>query len=309
MSPTTGKLIGIPTALSYVVDEVRKCFVVNIYLNPQNQYVYSLKFSVNKPFFKLETEGYVIPTNRLSFSNKKRFYAVNDRLGADGNRILDAAYDIAVTAFVNDSFPRLKDWTYTTRYQITNSSGFTFPNESTTEVYLVKRFLQREDCYDVTSFIYGKEIPGLLQGRFCTKLGINVSLEVVAGLQLGIPAQWHLSVPEFGNSSCITVASGDGQVYVAHLPSITPQQQNTNCLQWGVTLSNTVVYVPLVVGVNGMGGFTAVITHNYADVGDFKVELMAINYIHNQQNSFINSVLDIDCHSPVIELLGKNYPQ
>ena len=47
------------------------------------------------------------------------------------------------------------------------------------------------------------------------------------------------------------------------------------------------------------------ITHNFTDVGDYNVKLVAVNYIHNQLDDMTVSVLDIDCYSPEVELLGK----
>ena len=57
----------------------------------------------------------------------------------------------------------------------------------------------------------------------------------------------------------------------------------------------------------GKGEWTAIIMHTYTMAADYKVELKAINFIHNQKNIFSVSVLAIDCNSPVLEMLGIYY--
>ena len=320
LSPSTGKPISSANILPYTIDEARQCFVVPGSFTAYNTNIFELKFHVDLPFFKFEVYSYLVATHQLTFSNKKRFYAVNGRLADDGNQTLDAVYDVAVVASV--SFARLKDWTYTTRYEIasdnddTRYSGYNYNSTmnhnaitaSTTDSHLVMRFPQVEDCYDITAMITARDIPARLFGRFCTKLGINVSMEVVEGVKLSEPTPWHITVSEFGNKSCITIDAGDGNQYVTHLPNITTQEQNDNCLEWGVTLLSNVTYIPLVqIFQGGKGEWTAIIMHTYTMAADYKVELKAINFIHNQKNIFSVSVLAIDCNSPVLEMLGIYY--
>ena len=77
------------------------------------------------------------------------------------------------------SSARLKDWTYTTTYRFTSDSSFNLTDEVTTDSYLVTRFPKREDCYNVIADINAADFPTRVSGRFCTRLGINATLEVL----------------------------------------------------------------------------------------------------------------------------------
>ena len=89
---------------------------------------------------------------------------------------------------------------------------------------------------------------------------------------------------------------------------ITEAEQTAHCSAVGITLpTDTVEWVQLIPSTVSINSFTAVLSHNFTAPGDYNVKFTAKNEIHDQLDVGVQSIIDMNCESPKVELLGKIY--
>jgi len=67
-------------------------------------------------------------------------------------------------------------------------------------------------------------------------------------------------------------------------------------------------YIELLYEANTDGGdgyWQGDVHHLYQSLGDYPVQLVAINQFHDQKDIFLVSISDIQCDSPEVSILGK----
>jgi len=259
---------------------------------------YKLVLRVKVGFYVFEINGLVVPLDVVHFNSEKRFYTV-DALSSTNQVLFDCLHFI----YSEPDFAAANDWDYAYNWDVRDSLSV---NVATVDTKKFNKKLARvEDCYSVDLIIRPSGgVPAKSKGEFCTRIGINATIAYESAIKRGAPSLFQIHVADIGKDSCIAFDTGDGtsQLYAFYTSIGLLNHQKSLC-------SGRISNVPdshwLVLTSHNLNEYKVVVNHTYTSTGDFNIKLIALNQIHEQQEPGIQSILDVDCEAPVIDLLGK----
>ncbi|XP_066922168.1 polycystin family receptor for egg jelly-like [Clytia hemisphaerica] len=158
------------------------------------------------------------------------------------------------------------------------------------------------DCHNVTVIVSASHaISTILQDSFCVDVGMNITLNLQLGQTLGTDSVVTVNAYELGRNSCLAFSTGDGKMFILH--EANAPHNTHNCISRELDISgHSVQHVDF--RTHKDGHMTVDLIHNYQAVGDYNFRVTAKNDVHDQRETHIISVSDVDCESPVVEMRG-----
>ena len=130
----------------------------------------------------------------------------------------------------------------------------------------------------------------------CVKPGITMAVEFERGQSVGRLSTFEISLNVTRNHSCIALDFGDGNVKVfkeSGAPDSICSSRNVH-LPGATFITQPLKGVPLIQT-----------SHAYASNGTYTARAIAMNDVHSQIEDLTITVLELQCTSPVTELLGE----
>lgn len=254
-------------------------------------HIYSLVMTFQNGIHATELEAQIIiPTMKVSSLKKLHFNPNTEKL--------DALFNVTVSpvfvSLVNDEFKY--DW---------NISGDIFV---TSNNVISKKFPLQASCYECAVNITNENVTtARLSANFCLQVGINVTLEYTKGIKLGDVSEFTLTVDQMGPESCLMlefVGANKSVLFTIHKEiTNTTNTTQSNCITRGLTdgkeLSTRSMYN------NSKGLWVGSFDHLFETEGQFEVKMIAENEVTSQVEIAVIDVININCRSPDIEIIGN----
>ena len=249
--------------------------------------IYSLKMKFRNGDYFAEIEKQIVTATVTIVSSKK--FHVNSNTDK-----FDALFNLTLSSSIFDNL----ELTY--RWRILDESYVT------RDTIVTKKFPQKTACYDVDVNITSVNFTtAMATTNVCLQVGINVTLDYIRGIKLGDQTTFTLIVDQIGPDSCLMldrVASNKSILFLQEGTNTTQSSCTTRGLTTGKKFINRYFY-----NNTDTGLFTGTHDFLFEAEGQFHVNLIAENEVTSQLENAVVDVINLNCRSPDIEIIGNSY--
>lgn len=174
---------------------------------------------------------------------------------------------------------------------------------TTTDNLMTRKFPQQSACYDVDLNMTSVNFTtATATTNVCLQTGINVTLDYIKGIKLGDVSTLTLLANQIGPESCLLLEMVDSNSSVLFLQDGMNTSQSS-CTNRGLTtgrdITNVYLYNDTVTNL-----LTGTYDFLFPTEGQFQVKMVAENEVTSQTEVAVIDVININCRSPEIEIIG-----
>lgn len=180
-------------------------------------------------------------------------------------------------------------------------------NHTTTDNLITRKFPLQTACYDVDLNITSVNITtAIATTNVCLQTGINVTLDYIKGIKLGDVSTLTLIVDQIGPDSCLLLEVVNSNQSVLFLKDGSTNSTYNSCTNRGLTagreVTNRYLYNDTLTNL-----LTGTYDFLFTTEGQFQVKMVAENEVTLQTETAVVDVININCRSPEIEIIGMSY--